>query len=534
MRFHLLALAVLGLIAAPAAAQLTLDWVPRDDLDLPPSIQVFESDGSPIEAWYVRAELADASWTVRAERSDEGLETVASFAEDASALVAVNGGYYGGSQSFSLIVRDGQTLASNIGALNRDGVTYYPTRGAFGVSEDRTPDVAWIYDVSGTQYAYPAPSPNQDGDPQPQPTADFPAGGAPWSVVNAIGGGPVLVEDGEVVLTWEEEVFFGGSGVDTTSTRARTVAGYTDDGALLLLAVQESPGVTLRQAGELMLSLGAVEAVNLDGGGSTNLVAGGEPLYTTTRQVASALLIVPTTDTGEVIYDTGFDCCYFETGDWFESANTPFYGTTPSRLNEVGDGSDRAVFILEGLDDAGFLPYRIDAWWVPAPNRAVDTPFTIYSGGSAEKTIRVDQTDPATAGQWNALGAFILAPGDSIVVTDDATGAGAPAYISVDALRLTPLGIGATETGPGRSLPLSLYPNPTWQHAHVAFALDTPGRVRVEVLDLLGRRVYADTTPLGAGPHRLPLDLAGQPVGVYIVRLQTPDGAATRKLTVLK
>jgi exopolysaccharide biosynthesis protein len=60
----------------------------------------------------------------------------------------------------------------------------------------------------------------------------------------------------------------------------RTAVGVTRSGALLLATVDGrqpgySAGATLRETAELMLALGAAEALNLDGGGSTTLVARG-------------------------------------------------------------------------------------------------------------------------------------------------------------------------------------------------------------------------------------------------------------------
>ncbi|MEL6614832.1 MAG: phosphodiester glycosidase family protein, partial [Bacteroidota bacterium] len=448
---------VLCLASGPVAAQFTLDWATRGDANaaLPPSIRVFESTTSGVPAWYVRASPEDVRWRLSAELSDApgGTETLASFASGAAALVAVNGGYFGGGQSFSLVRDEGQSVASNIAALTRSGQTYYPTRGAFGINDAHEPDVAWVYDVSGVQTAYDVPNANREGQaPEPRPTATFPAGARPWDVSTAIGGGPVLVEDGQVVLTWEEEVFFGGSGVDTTSTRARTAVGYDANGHLLLLAAGETRGLTLRELAEVMVDIGAVEAVNLDGGGSTGMIAGGVSFRPATRSIASALMLVPDSDVDTIILDTE-DAAYSEEGIWFESANTPFYGTSPARLLEVGtDG--QAVYSFDGIEPG---TYQIEAWWVPGSNRAADTPYTIYYG-DAMVTQRVDQTDPATAGRWNPIAQLPLAPGDSLVITGDATPAGEPRFVCVDAIRLRPPTPTATEPTPDRPLALRAAP----------------------------------------------------------------------------
>lgn len=525
----------LAALLGPAAAAQPLTLTPRADADaaLPPSVRTFEvtREGSALRAVLVRADLDADDWALEAVLSDAGSETVRSFADDEGVFVAVNGGYFGSGQSFSLVLNDGVTLTPNIRALTRSGTPFYPTRGAFGVDAARSADVAWVYTPSGdVTYAYPVPSPNAPGAPQPQPTA---AGGTVWDVETAIGGGPVLVQDGRADLTWTEEVFFGGSGVDTTSARARTAVGYTAGGEVLIVAVAESNGLTLPALAALLVELGAVEAVNLDGGGSTALWAGGVGLVTSPRPVVSALRVRRpggAAPRDSLVFDTG-DAGYREIGDWFESANTPFYGSTPSRLNETGRGDDRAVFVFDTPDPQ--TSYRVEAWWTPAANRAVDTPFTVYHEGEGT-TFRVDQSDAAAVGQWVALGVVDrLAPGDSLVVTDDATGATSPAFVSVDAVRLVNIGIAATGDGPDGGPALRVGPNPTAGRLAVAVDVRQPGRVAIDVVDALGR-VVARSDAVGAGRVTVELDLGRLAPGAYVVRARTAGGVRAAPVTVVR
>jgi hypothetical protein len=89
----------------------------------------------------------------------------------------------------------------------------------------------------------------------------------------SIGGSPILVRDGK---RW-----FADDPRDLYRLRApRTMAGWTQDRDLLLVTVDgrqpgHSLGITMVEAATLMINLGAVEAINLDGGGSTTFVAGG-------------------------------------------------------------------------------------------------------------------------------------------------------------------------------------------------------------------------------------------------------------------
>jgi hypothetical protein len=284
-----------------------LDWKPRDDLNqsLPRSLRVYEAREAklPLRAWLVEARPS-AQWRPRAQLSDDsdGLESVESFARDAGALVAINSGYFGGGKSLSLVVDDGKLLSHNAPSLVRDGASFYPTRAAFGIEADGGFDVTWVYDVEGQLVRYAKPSPIRAGAPQLRPNAEFPGPARPWKPRLALGGGPMLIESGEPRVTFEEEVFFGSGMGSLDSRHPRTALGYTHDGRLLLLVVDgrstESVGATLGELARELRARGAVEALNLDGGGSTTLVVNGALVNRPSdksgaREVASALLLVP-------------------------------------------------------------------------------------------------------------------------------------------------------------------------------------------------------------------------------------------------
>jgi exopolysaccharide biosynthesis protein len=88
----------------------------------------------------------------------------------------------------------------------------------------------------------------------------------------------VLVHDGRIRITNDEErMFMGRSREDL---HPRTAMGYTRDGRLLILAVEgrnrgHAEGASLTDLAGILLGLGAVEALNLDGGGSSCLLVMG-------------------------------------------------------------------------------------------------------------------------------------------------------------------------------------------------------------------------------------------------------------------
>ncbi|MEL6612239.1 MAG: PA domain-containing protein [Bacteroidota bacterium] len=81
----------------------------------------------------------------------------------------------------------------------------------------------------------------------------------------------------------------------------------------------------------------------------------------------------------------------------------------------------------------------------------------------------------------------------------------------------------------------SVYPNPVSTTATVGFTLPTSEDAHVEVFDLLGRRVATLADGLrAAGEHRVTLNAAGLPSGVYVVRLSTPSATLTERVTVVR
>ncbi|MGW1406636.1 phosphodiester glycosidase family protein [Streptomyces sp. NPDC002403] len=120
--------------------------------------------------------------------------------------------------------------------------------------------------------------------------------------VSVLGAGPALLRGGE---TWINAAANGFTGDTSTERRPRTVAAVTADGTLLLAVFDgRSPadaGVTLREAAGILRSLGARDAINLDGGGSTTMVVNGrlrnrprdtEGAPVRERAVADALVVV--------------------------------------------------------------------------------------------------------------------------------------------------------------------------------------------------------------------------------------------------
>jgi parallel beta-helix repeat protein len=113
------------------------------------------------------------------------------------------------------------------------------------------------------------------------------------------------------------------------------------------------------------------------------------------------------------------------------------WGTSPSggyngnyRWRASGDGSCTATWTPD-------LPspetYNVYAYWRASPNRATDSPYTIYYDGGSE-TVRANQQ--INGYQWNLLGTYPFVAGTSgyVVLSNDAN-----QYVIADAIKWEPV-----------------------------------------------------------------------------------------------
>jgi exopolysaccharide biosynthesis protein len=281
-----------------------INWEPVDSLNaaLPAGVSVFAgaNEELPLRAWYVRIDEPDPGLVTRVAVSDDpadNRETVSSFARDLGACVAVNGGYFAMDQTPSrhrgLLLADGTLWEPPTPSIIWDSLRYETARAAVGFTGEDVVEIAWVASRRDTLFAWSNPPQHQNGRPA-EPLR--PAEARVWDVRDALAAGPRLVVGGEVRVTLEEEGFFGSY---LREPHPRTAAGRTADGALILMVIDgrqsESRGATLEELARLMVEAGAVDALNLDGGGSSTLAVNGTLVNrptggTTERQVMSALI----------------------------------------------------------------------------------------------------------------------------------------------------------------------------------------------------------------------------------------------------
>ena len=115
-----------------------------------------------------------------------------------------------------------------------------------------------------------------------------------------IGGGPQLIKNGRVEISNAAEKILPSF---VSDGHPRTAIAKLKSGQILLVTVDgrqpgESVGMSLNMLADLLIEFGAVEAINLDGGGSTTMVIRNKlvnkPSDTTgERPVSDAILIYP-------------------------------------------------------------------------------------------------------------------------------------------------------------------------------------------------------------------------------------------------
>ncbi|NNE71714.1 MAG: phosphodiester glycosidase family protein [Rhodothermales bacterium] len=290
----------LGLAAMP---DQLVAWTAVDSLNqrLPSSVRVYQgtNDELPLRAWYVSVDLTQETRARVAVSDDVDLrETVSDFARDEEACVAVNGGYFrmdaDPASHVGLLMADGEIIEAAIGSVIRDDVRYPTARATLGITDGGRVYIDWVNSRNDSTIAWPAPNPNRPGAP-----AEFPdlTQANPWPMRDAVSAGPRLLRDGSPTITVDEEVFFGSS---IPRVHPRTAAGVTAEGALILMVVdgrqRDSRGANLTELAQLLASAGAVDGINLDGGGSSALVVDGVLLNRPAgeriqREVMSAILV---------------------------------------------------------------------------------------------------------------------------------------------------------------------------------------------------------------------------------------------------
>jgi Phosphodiester glycosidase len=265
-------------------------WTAIED-SLPTGVRLFRTsdslNGRPFIAYYIEANLKNKKLEFTT-RSGNGQRYTPSqfYAKEGAPVVVVNGTFFSftTNQNLNVLIRDGKVLSYNIPALKSrtSDSFYYPTRSAIGISSGRKPDVAWLFTDTAEKWPYafqtrPIVAKGVTNDPSFLDLNTIDAWKW-WKMKTAIGGGPVLIQEGRVNVTNEEEQMFVNGLADL---HPRTAMGYTKNRRLIILVVQgRNPGIaegtTLTEEARILADLGCYEALNLDGGGSSCMLVNGK------------------------------------------------------------------------------------------------------------------------------------------------------------------------------------------------------------------------------------------------------------------
>ena len=281
---------------------MTWEIVESTTPNFPAGIKIMKgrNDELPINAWaaIIDPRDPDVDLNVIVSEDIDRRETLTQFSQNKKARVVVNGGYFlidkTPTEHVGLLYVNNRTVAPATKSVLRNNKRYFTARGALGFLDDGGIDIAWVTSRNDSLFNFAEPLENQPEEPVD--SFDF-SKAETWEVDDAIHAGPVLMHDGKIRVTSNEEVFFGSTIPDI---HPRTAAGYRNSGELVLLVVDgrqvDSRGVDLQELAILMRDLGCVEAINLDGGGSSAMVVDGKLLNrpagtTSQREVMSAIAV---------------------------------------------------------------------------------------------------------------------------------------------------------------------------------------------------------------------------------------------------
>jgi len=516
-----------------------IEWQELQRESLPDSVRLFKGTRGAQEIYYLDISLNNDNLAVRPYITSNK-ETVDQFVKSVGAYAAVNGGYFdlGGNTSYSSVVYPGAVKAVNVPSVTRNAKSYPVIRSAFGLDTLGNPFVKWIYHFDMSLeglYQFAEPMPYTLNDPDPLPAPDKSQGMLLADIQSCIGGGPVLVKDGQIHITYNEEVMWG-AGID--GSRERTAVGFTSDRHVIMLVVRTAEISDLAQ---IMLDLGCEDAMNLDGGGSTQLALADESILYSSRAVPTILALVHADSLGlpqkpliEKIIDTADTLCSLDGGGWFPTANAGYWGATASMLHSKGTGSATATFRPLVNRPA---EYKVFGWWVSSSNRSTDTPFVIVHRDGRD-TVRVNQA--INGSMWFPVGDFFFAgnPEEAVIISDAASTNG---YVVADAIRLvaydtTSSALTETRSGnPGEFVLRQNYPNPFNSETRISYHLPESGRVTITIYNFIGQIVekIADGET-SAGFHAIHWRPAQLSSGLYFCELRVNNARQLRKMVLLK
>jgi len=249
-------------------------------------------DGKPNIAYYFIAGIKNKNLFFTSDaKNGTRLTPSQYFEKDEKPLLVVNCTFFEfvHNSNLNLVVKDGNVLANSIQTIagkGKDTLTYrHVFKSAIGINKHAKADVAWIFSDSVKHFAYASQQAVYSFKDSSayysfqQIPSTIKSKFSKWKVKTAVGGGPVLLQNGQIKISNEEEQMFTGKAIN--DKHPRTAMGYTNDGKIIVLVIQgrfpaKAEGATLLQEAKLLQDLGCTEALNLDGGGSSCMLINGK------------------------------------------------------------------------------------------------------------------------------------------------------------------------------------------------------------------------------------------------------------------
>jgi exopolysaccharide biosynthesis protein len=223
----------------------------------------------------------------RSQDLGSGLDTVAKIAQQHGALAAINGGFFRLSPTNQSVGLPAGVLKINHQWL---GIAY-KARAAIGW--DPTTNIV-VMDILQTKSKRDAAKQLIQVDVLPQLR---PKTAVTWDKMPFIvGGGPLLITNKKVLKNFTIEKLRDDF---IYSRYARTAIGILPNKHWIFVVIEQNllpddSGFTLAELSDFMSSLGCIEAINLDGGGSSAMYVVGKDTNTLAlgRPVADAILVL--------------------------------------------------------------------------------------------------------------------------------------------------------------------------------------------------------------------------------------------------
>jgi len=293
---RMISLLLLWCVAFEASAQTnTLQWNDVSDQFgvLPNSIKVFASEkifkDSNFVGYYVSINTKDKKLEMGADTTLYRRFTPQQFYNRiGQPYVVVNSSFFEfvHNTNVNIVVKEGLPVSYNIHSIpakGRDTLTYTHVLGsALGMDKKGKMDIVYTYTDSNSKevlYQQTVMKPFRDSNLKLSVNDTRLKDLTPWKVKWANGGGPVLMSEGQINITNDDERKFAGKAI--LDYHPRTAMGYKKDGTLIIMAIQGrmkgiAAGITLTELANLFQQLGCYEAINLDGGGSSCLLVNGK------------------------------------------------------------------------------------------------------------------------------------------------------------------------------------------------------------------------------------------------------------------